>query len=279
MSEQVNLFNPLFRRRELRLSGFNLVPAALATLLLSLLYWQWMGKEDEVLRATRERNVKTLAAAQERVQKLSPHLGPEERAKLLAGQIRQAEEKLALTQVVLAQLEGGSLGNTTGYSENLRAFARQIGDGVWLTGFSLAGRDANIRGGALRPELLPAYMQRLSQEKSFQGQSFSALDMAGPAKPGQPDPAQPAGGKAGPAGYLAFELSSRPIERKESGAAPGTPAPASNAERLLEFNQALAEIGQQNKIRDAKAMTAGKVEEMKLPDLKLPELLSGGAPR
>ena len=64
----------------------------------------------------------------------------------------------------------------------MRAFAREAINGLWLTGFDLTGDGAQMimSGGVLSPDLLPAYVQKLSQEKIMRGKSFSALQMQQP---------------------------------------------------------------------------------------------------
>ena len=64
-------------------------------------------------------------------------------------------------------------------SEYMRAFSRQVVQGLWLTGFKLTGDAAQISlsGGVLDPELLPIYIQRLGKEPAMRGKSFSTLQM------------------------------------------------------------------------------------------------------
>lgn len=82
-------------------------------------------------------------------------------------------------QVLIDTLKSGAVGNTSGYSQYLRAFARQTVQGLWLTGFSIQGDAAylSLSGGVLNPELLPAYVQRLGKEPVMQGKSFGSLQM------------------------------------------------------------------------------------------------------
>lgn len=86
----------------------------------------------------------------------------------------------------------------------MRAFARQVVPGLWLTGFRVAGDAAHIslKGHVTRPELLPAYIQKLGREPVMQGRNFSNLKMQ------QPE-ADTAKGGAKPH-YVSFELSSNP---------------------------------------------------------------------
>jgi hypothetical protein len=76
-------------------------------------------------------------------------------------------------------MKSRGVGNTTGYSEYMRAFARQAVSGLWLTGFNISG-DAvqmSISGAVLSPELLSVYIRKLNQEQVMRGKPFASLQM------------------------------------------------------------------------------------------------------
>jgi hypothetical protein len=78
----------------------------------------------------------------------------------------------------MAALKGRSFGEQEGFAEYLRSFSRQTLDGVWLTAFTVTGGgEIEIRGRALRPDLVPGYIQRLNREELFAGRSFARLEM------------------------------------------------------------------------------------------------------
>jgi hypothetical protein len=87
---------------------------------------------------------------------------------------------------VLTMLKSGAIGNTQGYSEYMRAFARQSINGLWLTGFDIIGDGTQISlsGAVVNPELVPSFIQRLGKEKVMQGKTFSTLQMQQPKKDG-----------------------------------------------------------------------------------------------
>jgi hypothetical protein len=103
-------------------------------------------------------------------------------------------------------LRSGAVGNTTGYSEYLRAFSRQVVPGLWLTGFKLTGDAAQIslRGGAVNPELVPVYIQKLGNESVMQGKTFATLQIQQPKVDAKSD------AKSAPAHYVEFTLHSTP---------------------------------------------------------------------
>lgn len=100
----------------------------------------------------------------------------------LEQKVGQLELQLKGEEAVLAVLNSGQLGNTEGYSAYMRAFARQIVGGLWLTNFSIqgAGMNMQIGGRTMRAENVPLYIRHLNQEPSTRGRVFTALEMRAP---------------------------------------------------------------------------------------------------
>jgi hypothetical protein len=91
----------------------------------------------------------------------------------------------------------------------LRAFARVSVEGVWLTRIQFAkGKgELSILGRATRPELLPAYLERLRSQEALRGREFGRLEVL------RPSAAAKADGAAG-ARVVEFMLSSAPAPAK-----------------------------------------------------------------
>jgi len=123
----------------------------------------------------------------------------------LEQELKKVETDLAMQREIINTMKSGVLGNTRGYSEYMQAFARQIVNGLWLTGFSIDGDAAqmSISGAALSPELVPAYIKRLNNEKAMRGKAFSSLQMQLPKSNVGAD-----AGKQATTQYLEFSLQS-----------------------------------------------------------------------
>lgn len=189
MSQQINLFNPDFcKRRELFTAL--MLAQALAVLLL-VLVGAYSYQFYQLQTFSKQASELTAQVEKERLRlvQVSGEYAPRPRSVALEKQISELEQQLKGEEAVLDVLQGGSLGNTQGYSSYLRAFARQIVNGLWLTDFSIrgAGKDMVIGGRTMRPELVPAYIQRLNQETVIQGGSFTALEMQPPKAAPSPD--------------------------------------------------------------------------------------------
>lgn len=178
MSAQINLYDPRFLKAEDWLNLRNLV---LAVALMLLLFGTWAaiarhkaGRQQAELASVNVELDAVRAAVEAATQQASRPADPR-----LAAEVDQAQVALTHREGILRLLESGAVGNTTGFSEYLRGFARQTPNGLWLTGFSLdaGGDDMEIRGRAYDEKALPDYIRRLGAEKIFRGRAFSALSL------------------------------------------------------------------------------------------------------
>lgn len=209
MSQQINLFNPAFRKRRELFGALMLAQAMLVLLVLMAGLYAYQLRQVQGLNKAMKEGAAQLDQERARHAKVVAEYAPRPKDTALEKRAEQLEQQLKGEEAVLEVLQGGSLGNTQGYSTYMRAFARQIVSGLWLTDFSIkgAGKDMAIGGRALRAESVPAYIQRLNQEAATQGRTFSALEMQQPkAEPATKDkPVQPTN-------YLEFKLHSSVAE-------------------------------------------------------------------
>jgi hypothetical protein len=126
--------------------------------------------------------------------------------------VKRGEQDIKMREDIVALLSSGALGETGGVSPYLRALARQNLNGLWLTGFELAGKDMILSGRALRAELVPEYLRRLAREDVMRGRQFAMLSMQEPrAEAGDKGKAQV---ESPPAHYI--EFSQRSVPPKET---------------------------------------------------------------
>lgn len=202
MSQQINLFNPVFLKQKKYFSFFAMLQA-IALLLIGCMAVVGYAKYRVVhLRQEAEATAAQFKTYEVQLAKAQRDFAPKPPDAKLASEIRRTEDELKALEGVFAVLERGDIGNTQGYSSYFAAFSRQIVDGVWLTGVNLngAGNDISIEGRALRPDLVPSYMKRLKQEPVMQGKSFGSLEILGESG----EQAAAKGGTAGP--YVEFRL-------------------------------------------------------------------------
>jgi hypothetical protein len=219
VSQQINLFNPIFLRQEKHFSALAMVQGlAIISLVLGGLT-AYSNYRLSQLRNDTVTMSKQLTNAQGQRQQLVERDKPKEKNKALEEEIRTLENRLDTRRKVLEFVQHGERGNTSGYSEYFRAFARQQVNGLWLTGFTLAGSEMQIDGRALQAELVPAYLIGIKQEALFQGKSFSTLQIQSPqgvgaANAGKSDSAAK---RPAAAAYVEFSLRSSAAGNESPG--------------------------------------------------------------
>jgi hypothetical protein len=182
MSQQINLFNPIFLKQEKHFSAMTMAQALGLILVLGIFLTGYSFYRLSSVESEARFTAAQLQLAQDQLAKVTTAYGPKQEDPQLKANVQHAESEVQSLQQVSDILKNGDFGNTSGYANYLSAFARQIIDGVWLTGFSIqgAGNDISIQGSALRPELVPAYLNRLKSEPVMQGASFATLEMTLP---------------------------------------------------------------------------------------------------
>ncbi|HYA20433.1 MAG TPA: PilN domain-containing protein [Burkholderiales bacterium] len=212
MSQQINLFSPaLLKKRKIPYSAAVMLRAlALIVALATLAYGYLVYQTDTLSKQVAETDKKA-GEEQERLNKLTSELPPQQPSVQLQNEIKNAEAQLKARQEMVDALKhGGPIGSTEGYSQYMLAFARQSVDGLWLTSFDIvgAGSEMVITGRTVRAELVPEFVQRLSREPVMKGKQFASLriSVAQQAQGGQKSTGNPA--------YLDFIL--RSVEQAKS---------------------------------------------------------------
>ena len=203
MSQQINLFSPIFLTQKKHFSALTMAQALGLIVLGSLVffayaYWQAQSTTKQAADTTRR-----LALEQARLERIKTNYAPRSKSSVLQQEIARLETQMEARTAVLELLKGGEFGRTDGFSEYFRAFARQTVNGLWLTGFNIKGNEMEIRGRALQPEQLPTYLQRLQREPTMQGKAFANLEIGIP----QTEPAAQ-GTPVAPPRYVEFTLRS-----------------------------------------------------------------------
>ena len=207
MSQNINLFNPAFRKPR-RLLTLAVVVQCLGITLAALFgYHYYLQQQLSGLAAELATTQQLLRAQVGFVDKLKDKPLPHVAEAQLDAEIRQLEAELKLADASMEGLEGGAIGSQRGFAEYLRAFSRQSIGGLWLTGFSIGGRgELEIRGRALSPDLLPSYIQRLNREQVLAGRNIARLEMNRPTPEAVADKDKGAGKAARTPRFLEFSL-------------------------------------------------------------------------
>jgi hypothetical protein len=219
MTQQINLYNPLFEEKQRSFSARTMAQAlgVLAAGLLGMYFYATVQAiSAERLAAQVGEQVK-----QQREQLAKFAKGPAPAAsKALEAELARLQSEIAAREASLQALGTGELGNTTGFSEYFAAFGRQVVPGVWLTAIAIsdAGNQLRVQGRALRPELMPVFLGALGDEPVMQGRNVTEMRLV--ARSG-PAPESTAGAGREPQTFVEFSVNAPLQLAGEAPVAPG----------------------------------------------------------
>ena len=208
MSQQINLFNPIYRKQKKYFSSVTMVQALGIIVLASALLAADSARRTRQAESQLAASVSQLKQTQDKLTVVKAQFPPRQKSPTLQAEIVLAQQELLMLSSATDVVKRGGFGDTRGYSPYFRAFARQALDGLWLTHVDIAsgGSQLGVRGHALQADLVPQYMQRLAKEPVMQGQSFSSLEI----NRGEEGP-EPG---AAATGHLKFSLQSAGVRTK-----------------------------------------------------------------
>lgn len=212
MTQQINLFNPIFLRQKKYFSTVTIVQALVLVMIGLLSFYAYAVYRTNRLGDEVAEVAGRLEQEKARLAKVSAELAPHEKNQDIEAQVKALEKQLKNREDILGAQAGVAAGKGRGFSDYLLAFARQSVNGVWLTSISVGGEGSNkmvVDGRALRPDLVSDYIKRLGKEKSMKGQTFETLSM-------QLSRAEKSAKNKLPDGYFEFNLRSAEPDPNDS---------------------------------------------------------------
>ena len=203
MSQQINLLNPLLKKQRDFLSLLTMLQALGFIIAGSLLFYGYAFYTANQLTKQYEENIQRYNAEQANLALFAKEFSPQRANESLQAEVSRLEKELDTKKELDDALKSSVRGGVSGFSEYMRAFSRQIVQGLWLTGFEIAddGMKISLSGRALNPELLPVYIQRIGKEAVMQGKTFATLEIEAGADEGASPGSAPR--------YVAFRLDSK----------------------------------------------------------------------
>lgn len=182
MSQQINLLNPAFLKQSRVFSLLMMVQGLALIIVFAVLVYVYAFYQVAGLNALSVETTERFSQEQKNLLSDTASYSPQQINQQLKDELQQWEKKVAESDQLVERLRSGSVGNTSGFSEYLRAFSRQVVPGLWLTSFKVTGDAASIKlsGRVTDPALLPVYIQKLGGESVMQGKSFANLQMESP---------------------------------------------------------------------------------------------------
>jgi len=180
MSQQINLYDPVFRRQKRYFSAAAMLQALGLIVLGMLAFSAYVSVRVHSHGALAEQSQRQLAALRAQLAALAVQRESRGKGDALTQEVARLQAQAKLRRELLSSLRTGALGNTQGFSRYLEAFARRRIEGVWLTGISVGGdeNDLVVRGRVLRAELVPSYLKALNSEEVMRGRRIAKLTLS-----------------------------------------------------------------------------------------------------
>jgi hypothetical protein len=180
VSQQVNLYQPIFRREEKKFSaramaqGTGLVVAGVA-LMVGYTLWQVSGLRAQLKQAEAQQ-----AAVSKRLDDVVRQFGGGMRPRTAEEEIARLEGEAQAKERIYGILQSGVFSNRDGFSDYFAALARQHTAGLRLTHIYIRGAadELWLQGKVTDREALPRYVQRLGREKKLNGVTFHSGTLA-----------------------------------------------------------------------------------------------------
>ncbi len=178
--QQINLYQSCLKKEKTQLSSRRLLIAmALVSGLmlgLSLIYALQVGQREAELETAGAEQ----AAKMAQLETLQAQLQARRKDAQLQARVDALVLEISNRQKVMKVLGEQRFGNIEGFTRHVSGLARQRIDGLWFTEVRIShgGQTLGLKGQALKAELLPRYLQRLSTEVIFSGKAFEMLSMS-----------------------------------------------------------------------------------------------------
>ena len=208
MSQQINLYNPIFLKQKHYFSAATMAQALVLVLAGSLGMYAFEVRQNRTLERVLADTDKQIATQREQMIRFSREHSAQGASRALMDELTRAQQRLQQRQALLADIKTGVGGDADGFARYLSALARQHVPGVWLTGVQIGAKDSDlvIKGRALESQMVPAYIRALNREAPIAGRRVAELQLT---TKGEPAPAA-AGAPAAPrepTRYIEFSLS------------------------------------------------------------------------
>lgn len=187
MKQQVNLYQPIFRKQRIVFSAQTMLWVGLGFLLLLVAYAFLMERRVAHLEDQLQRQLQAEQQAVTRLARLRESLPPAQPSPELRDDVARLEQRRDNLRASVNMLRARIPETRTRLRPPMEALGRRHPDGLWLTGVEVAegGRHLELRGRALSAELVPAYIEALAGEPATKGLSFQQIRIS-TAKTGEP---------------------------------------------------------------------------------------------
>ena len=177
MHQQINLFQPVFRKQQKVFSATTLAQIVAAVLILLLVFLghaRWtlasMERSAEALQQQHHHIHQQIGALQ------AAYQTPDTEA--LDAEIEQLVANIDQRNGLLIQIDQLVVQHHSAFSAQFKALAEQHVPGLWLEGVTVNGEgQIEIRGITLDAKLVPVYLQHLEKRQGLSETTFETVSM------------------------------------------------------------------------------------------------------
>ncbi len=172
MIQRVNLYKAEFQPRRQWLAARQGMAVIVLTLMIVGIAGGWFryqaAERAQALAAEQATNEQLLVS----LEQLGGEIQNRRPDPALEQAIERVTDTLARRQRLLGRVERLANNPSGGFSASMTALARQIPEGLWLTGLNLQPGQIVLSGRTSAGRLVPQYLERLGEEPAFAGHAF-----------------------------------------------------------------------------------------------------------
>lgn len=179
MKQQINLYQDIFRPQRKPLSASHVGGLVVFFLIISISTYAYKWYKVSSISSDLVTSEKQSEELVEEIEKLARQYPARAKSKLLESEIARLSAELAQRNAINRALAKHSMENKKAFSSLLESLARKHVNGTWLTKVSISdgGKSVGFAGKTYSSELVPVYIQQLSDESSFSNLSFNLLEL------------------------------------------------------------------------------------------------------
>ena len=184
MRQQINLYQPIFRRARKSLSAIT-VATTLGMVAVALSGFsvynarsiEHMQAQVAALTEQQQDQQAQMAKVGEALSRHARRADVEARVKALTATLNERTQALQV-------LQSGAAGQTSGFASRMEALARRHVNGLWIDGLAMSGTHStmSITGGSVDADIVPIYLRSLSSEAVLSGTRFDDFVIERPDK-------------------------------------------------------------------------------------------------
>jgi len=187
MIQQINLYQADARNLQYRNPYFLITLAACLLLILISSFNEYQFQQKQTQHQQLEQELQNKTAHLQRLQARFPK---QEVDNSLSQQLQNSQQLYQSLSQIVEILSDDQSDQSQGYSHYFSALAEHTAPDIWLTRINVdsTSKDLRLHGSSLKPDEIPALLQRLQNSLAFKGRHFARLNIEqNPENNGQTD--------------------------------------------------------------------------------------------